>query len=128
MAESEYTFSPNGNSLALGIDGFVGADYGHADLSLFDQTASTELYANVWDATGPISFSQVFAVDPGHDYLLTMCASVYDGGAGGPEASVFFDVGIEVDEIVAVVPAPGALLLGGVGIGMFGWLRRRGIA
>ena len=71
-------------------------------------------------AAGWLSDTDVFGV-PSPSFQTTMSdvysAEVRISGIGNLE--------VGIDNFSLVIPAPGALLLGGIGVGLVGWLRRR---
>ena len=71
-------------------------------------------------AAGWLMDSDVFGVSPSVSFQLTM-SDVYNAEV---RISGIGDVNVGIDNF-SLIPAPGALLLGGIGVGFVGWLRRR---
>ncbi len=71
-------------------------------------------------AAGWLSDTEVFGV-PSPSFQTTMSnvfnAEVRISGVG--------DVNAGIDNFSLIIPAPGAILLGSIGVGLVGWLRRR---
>ncbi len=108
------------------------------DFKPFNDTASLTIYSGVGLAGPLVSTSTLGSVntDP-QDYWGTpwQTRSLYLGSAG--IYTIVFEVrnsldgikdsylGIDNVSLFQAVPAPGAILLGGIGVGLIGWLRRR---
>lgn len=125
VAESTYEFASNASFLQVMFNGEGRTGYGGfeagSSFSLYDLTAGFELDSQEWLPDGDdelyfaFDYVNAFNVDPAHLYRLTFEAVV--GGEPGQYVSQ-----LSVD---FTNPAPGALLLGGIGAGLVGWMRRR---
>jgi hypothetical protein len=63
-----------------------------------------------------------------HDFELVFTRMYRNwGGFAGPQPSIYhYADNTKIEEIgIAVIPAPGAILLGSIGVGFVNWLRRR---
>jgi hypothetical protein len=78
-----------------------------------------------WTFIGSVNTNYVLYTPDGQDnYALILGLPAGDYGAK-VVANYWGDVHLEAFCATSIIPAPGALVLGGIGIGLVGWLRRR---
>jgi hypothetical protein len=126
-AESTYVFMTDSPVLGIWIRGATGVyswdgnviAYSLKDLTLgqvvFSYSSPTSFTPDSY--YDPVSVNETYrvAVETGHEYELFLSAVASEGDAGSTHSYL----------TASYVPAPGALLLGGLGLGLVRLLRRR---
>jgi hypothetical protein len=80
-------------------------------------------FLSVYDSTGGLLESH--QVNPGANVYAVITKGAYDISRLEISGDYFAVDDLQFNAGSAVIPAPGAILLGSIGAGLVGWLRRR---
>ncbi len=114
----------------LRADFISGATFVSVDLGDYDQD-SDRLFLEVFDAADNLLGHTDLVIAEAFVGMETLSLSapgisyaVFGARDAGSGSSVYAD-NFTFEEVPEVIPAPGAVLLGSIGVGLVGWLRRR---